>query len=105
MIVLLIKLESQMRDVTTQNTPARRNSLQQSPITEDRFRWAVGIAITLMVIVFFLVAIAFAPASIRANNNLCIQQVANDEHVSLEALFQNPAQQDAFAQAVTFCSL
>jgi hypothetical protein len=67
-------------------------------------RWAAGIAIAVAAIALFLTAVAYAPESIRANNNLCLQQVANDEHASLEAFFQNPAQQDAFVQAVTVCS-
>ena len=53
---------------------------------------------------FFIVAVVQAPASIRANNENCLRQIANDEHVSLEAFFQNPAQQDAFVQAMTVCS-
>ena len=67
-------------------------------------RWTIGIAIAVVAIALLVAAATNAPASIRANNNLCLQQVANDEHVSLEAFFQNPAQQDAFVQAITICS-
>jgi hypothetical protein len=70
----------------------------------DGIRWAVGIAVAVAAIGAFLMAIACAPASIRANNNLCLQQVANDEHTTLEAFFQNPAEQDALVQAITICS-
>jgi len=73
-------------------------------ISEDGLRWAIGIAIAAIGVTLFLTAVAIAPASVRANNTLCLQQVANDEHLSLEAFFQNPAQQDAFVQAVTLCS-
>jgi hypothetical protein len=52
----------------------------------------------------FLTAVALAPSSIRANNQLCLRQIANDEHLSLEAFFQNPAQHDALVQAVTRCT-
>jgi hypothetical protein len=67
-------------------------------------RWTIGIAIAVAAVALLVTATAYAPASIRANNDLCLQQVANDEHVSLEAFFQNPAQQDAFVQAITICS-
>ena len=67
-------------------------------------QWAIGIAITVMVMALFFVAAAVAPASIQANNNVCLQRTENDEHISLEAFFQNPTQQDAFVQAVTLCS-
>jgi hypothetical protein len=67
-------------------------------------QWAVGVAITATALALFLIAVAYAPTSIRANNNLCLQQIANDEHVSLEAFFQNPIEQDAFVQAITICS-
>jgi hypothetical protein len=43
-------------------------------------------------------------ASRLVNNKLFPQQVANDEHASLEAFFQNPAEQDALAQAITVCT-
>ncbi|MFM0204691.1 hypothetical protein PQR53_33180 [Paraburkholderia fungorum] len=55
----------------------------------------MGIAIPVAAIALFLTAVACAPASMRANNNLCLQQVADDEHANLEAFFQNPAEQDA----------
>jgi hypothetical protein len=67
-------------------------------------RWAIGIGVALLAIGSLLVAVAYAPESIRANNNLCLRQIANDEHTSLEAFFQNPAEQDAFVQAITVCS-
>lgn len=67
-------------------------------------QWTIGIVVTVAMVGAFLVAVAIAPASIRANNNLCLQQIANDEHTSLEAFFQNPVEQDAFVQAVTVCA-
>jgi len=48
----------------------------------------VGISIAAIIVALFLTAAAFAAASIRANNHLCLQQVANDEHASLEAFFR-----------------
>jgi len=49
-------------------------------------------------------AVVKAPSSVRSNNTRCLQQVANEEHVSLEAFFQNPAAQDAMVQAMEVCS-
>jgi hypothetical protein len=87
------------------NAPTRTGSLQQrSRRSGDGLRWTVGIAIAGAAIGALLVAVACAPQSIRANNNLCLQQIANDEHTSLDAFFQNPAEQDAFVQAITICS-
>jgi hypothetical protein len=57
-----------------------------------------------VVLALFAMAVAFAPSSVRANTSLCLKQVANDEHVSLEAFFQSPAEQDAFAEAISACS-
>lgn len=93
-----------MKDIATRGAAARRSSQQRSWISEDGFRWAIGVAIALVVVTLLLAAVVVAPASVRANNILCLQQVANDEHVSLEAFFQNPTQQDAFVQAATLCS-
>lgn len=64
----------------------------------------VGIFIALVATALLLTAAAFAPGSIRANNNLCLRQVANDDHTTVEAFFHDPAQLDAFVQAVTVCS-
>jgi hypothetical protein len=71
---------------------------------EGQRHWVVGIAITLVLLALLATALHFAAPSARANTRLCLQQFANDEHVSLEAFFQNPAQQDAFVAAMTVCS-
>jgi hypothetical protein len=93
-----------MKGVATRTAATRQSSRWLLWISEDGLRWAIGIAIAAIGVTLFLTAVAIAPASVRANNTLCLQQVANDEHLSLEAFFQNPAQQDAFVQAVTLCS-
>lgn len=66
--------------------------------------WVVGIANMLLILALFVLAVAKAPSSARSNNMRCLQQVANEEHVSLEAFFQNPAEQDALVQAMNVCS-
>ena len=71
---------------------------------EGRRHWVVGIAITLVILALFATAVGFAASSVRANTTLCLRQAANDEHVSLEAFFQNPAEQDALVAAITACS-
>lgn len=71
---------------------------------EGKRHWAVGIAVTLLLAALFAAALHFAEPSARANTTLCLQQFANDQHVSLEAFFQNPAQQDVFVEAMTVCS-
>lgn len=93
-----------MKNVSTQSATTPRTLQRQSWRSGDGVRWTIGIAIAVAAVALLLTAVAYAPASIRANSNLCLQQVANDEHVSLDAFFQNPAQQDAFVQAITICS-
>lgn len=93
-----------MRNASNLSASRLRNSRRQLWRSGEGMRWAVAIAITAAVMAVFLTAVAFAPASIRANNDLCLRQIAKDEHTSLEAFFQNPAQQDAFVQAVTVCA-
>jgi hypothetical protein len=77
---------------------------RQSERASDGLRWIVGSAITALAVGLVMFAVVCAPANIRANNDGCLQQIANEEHTSLEAFFENPAQQDAFVQAVTVCS-
>jgi hypothetical protein len=78
----------------------RRRALK----AEGKRHWTVAIGTTLVIIALFAIAAGLAASSVRANNTLCFQQVANDEHVSLDAFFQNPVQQDALAEAATLCS-
>lgn len=93
-----------MRNASTQSATSVQSLQRRSWRSVDGVRWTAGIAVAAVAIAAFLVAVAYAPASIRANNKLCLQQIANDEHASFEAFFQNPAEQDAFVQAVTVCS-
>jgi hypothetical protein len=50
------------------------------------------------------VAIACAPAAVRSNNERCLQALADEQHVSVEDFFQNPAGQDALALAAEQCA-
>ena len=73
-------------------------------VSEAGLRWAIGIANMLLILALFVLAVARAPSSVRSNNMGCLQQVANEEDVSLEAFFQNPTEQDALVQAMNVCS-
>ncbi|PQV54428.1 hypothetical protein [Paraburkholderia sp. BL21I4N1] len=93
-----------MKTCTAHSATTRPRTQPLSWISESGLRWALGATIWLVAMVLVVVAIIYAPDSTRANTRLCLEQVANEEHTSLEAFFQNPAQQDALAQAVTICS-
>jgi hypothetical protein len=93
-----------MREASAQSTTTPRSLQRRSWSSGKGVRWTIGIAILAAASALFLAAVACAPASMRANNNLCLQQVADDEHANLEAFFQNPAEQEAFVQAITVCS-
>jgi hypothetical protein len=69
-----------------------------------RLQWVMGIANMLLILALFGLAVVRAPSSARSNNMRCLQQVANEENVALEAFFQNPAEQDALVQAMNVCS-
>jgi hypothetical protein len=94
-----------MRNASTQSPAAPQRFQPESWRSGDGARWTASIAIAAAAIALLFMAVVRVPAaSINANNNLCLQQIANDEHTSLEAFFQNPAEQDAFVQAITVCS-
>ena len=90
-----------MINVSTQSRATLRSLQRQSWRLRVAARWAAGIAIAVAAIALFLTAVAYAPTSIRANNNLCRQQVASDDHATLEAFFQNSSEQDVLVQAIT----
>ncbi|CAB3695879.1 hypothetical protein LMG24238_03361 [Paraburkholderia sediminicola] len=66
--------------------------------------WIFGGVIGIALCVLLGIAIACAPAAVRSNNERCLQALAEEQHVSVEDFFQNPAGQDALAQAVTQCT-
>jgi len=73
-------------------------------LSEAGWQWLVGIANMLLILALFVLAVVKAPSSVRSNNMRCLQEVANEEHASLEAFFQNSAGQDALVQAMRICS-
>jgi hypothetical protein len=73
-------------------------------ISREALHWVVGIANMLAILALFILAVAKVPSGVRGNNARCLQQVANEEHVALEAFFQNPTEQDAMAQAMAVCA-
>lgn len=84
---------------------AGRRPARSSPIfSRAAMQWVVGIANMVLILGLFLLAVAKAPGSVRANNARCLEQIASEEHTTLEAFFQNPANQDALAQALATCS-
>lgn len=76
----------------------------QQWMSDDRRRWIVGVVVAAATLSLFVVAVSCSTSSIRANNEQCLASIANDEHMALEALFQNPANQDALVQAITQCA-
>ncbi len=93
-----------MKNGSTQATAPLQSSRRQSWKPVEAMRWMVAACVTLVATAAFVAAIIYAPSSIRTNNTECLRQIANDEHTSLEAFFLNPAEQDAFVQAVTACT-
>lgn len=73
-------------------------------MSAEALHWVIAIANMLVILALFILAVVKAPSSVRANNTRCLQQIANEEHMALEAFFQNPAEQDALAQAVGVCA-
>lgn len=66
--------------------------------------WAFALFVGLAVFALAL-ALLVRAASVKrhAYDKACAQRMANDEHASLEAFFQNPPGQDALQRIVTAC--
>ncbi|MGA7782477.1 MAG: hypothetical protein WCA85_32855 [Paraburkholderia sp.] len=77
---------------------------QEKGISAEVLHWVVGAISMLMMLALFTLAVVNTPSSVRANNAHCLRQIANEEHVALEAFFQNPTQQNAFALASEVCA-
>lgn len=78
--------------------------IRRMGISAEALHWVVAIANMLVILTLFVLAVLKAPSSVRANNARCLQQIANEEHLALEAFFQNPVEQDALAQAEGVCA-
>ncbi|CAE6734424.1 hypothetical protein [Paraburkholderia aspalathi] len=98
-----------MDDLASQHCTAIRKGAR---LSAGHVRWSanwifggvIGIALCVLLCVLLGIAIACAPAAVRSNNERCLQALAEEQHVSVEDFFQNPAGQDALAQAVTQCA-
>lgn len=89
-----------------QSSPTRSAKAYRVPrsMSDSSRRWVAGISIAVLIISLFVVAVSCSTSSVRANDKLCLERVANDEHTAMEAFFQNPADQDALVQAITLCA-
>jgi hypothetical protein len=87
---------------STTSGELRRNS--RLGAGEEIWPWIKGAAISLTIFGLFMVLAARSISSRPAVNELCLKQMAREEHTTLEAFFQNPADQDALVQAITACS-
>ena len=86
------------------------NELRRMAVTEKRAGWrwssarAMSAAIVILGLAALLVALTCSVSRSRANNARCLQALANDEHRTLEAFFQDPALRDSLVQAIDHCS-
>ncbi|MFM0045367.1 hypothetical protein [Paraburkholderia sediminicola] len=87
------------RNATTRNGTGRF-----SGGTRISANWIFGAAIGLSLCILLGIAIACAPAAVRSNNERCLQALADEQHVSVEDFFQNPAEQDVLALAAEQCT-
>ncbi|MFM0502592.1 hypothetical protein [Paraburkholderia caffeinilytica] len=94
-----------MNDLASQRCAASRKGVRVfSSYTRWSANWVFGGVIGIALCVLLGIAIACAPAAVRSNNERCLQALAEEQHVSVEDFFQNPAGQDALALAVTQCA-
>ncbi|MGF6976038.1 hypothetical protein QFZ94_004488 [Paraburkholderia sp. JPY465] len=77
---------------------------QQDFMRVGRRRWIAGVSVVIVTMALVGAAAFCSTSSVRANNKRCLESLANDEDIALEAFFQNPAEQDALVQAVTQCA-
>ncbi|MFM0731167.1 hypothetical protein PQQ52_11840 [Paraburkholderia sediminicola] len=104
-VVLLIIWEDQMDHLASQrNATARNGAARFSGGTRISANWMFGAALGLSLCILLGIAIACAPAAVRSNNERCLQALANEQHVSVEDFFQNPAKQDVLALAAEQCA-
>jgi hypothetical protein len=72
--------------------------------TRASVNWIFGAVIGASLCILLGIAIACAPAAVRSNNERCLQALADEQHVSVEDFFQNPAEQDVLALAAEQCA-
>jgi hypothetical protein len=90
--------------VSQRNAAARKGVGSQSGGTRLSAHWIFGATFGVSLCVLLGIAIACAPAAVRSNTERCLQALADEQHVSVEDFFQNPAKQDALALAAEQCA-
>jgi hypothetical protein len=94
-----------MNHLANRRSAAIRNGTRRfAGGTRVSVNWIFGAAIGLSLCILLGIAIACAPAAVRSNNERCLQALADEQHVSVEDFFQNPAKQDVLALAAEQCT-
>lgn len=94
-----------MNHLTSQrSTAARKGVGKVSGGTRVSVNWIFGATFGVSLCILLGIAIACAPAAVRSNTERCLQALADEQHVSVEDFFQNPARQDALAVAAEQCA-
>ncbi|SMG58356.1 hypothetical protein [Paraburkholderia susongensis] len=95
-----------MNPSSTQSCESRQAAQRRKALTDDATLWLVGLAITVVLIAALVGAIVSTTPTPRvpADSKNCPDNLANDEHASLVAFFQDPADQSVLLQSIRACS-
>lgn len=94
-----------MNHPASQRSAATRKGVGKvSGGTRVSANWIFGAMFGVSLCILLGIAIACAPAAVRSNTERCLQALADEQHVSVEDFFQNPAKQDALALAAEQCT-
>ena len=93
-----------MNSSSTRGRESRQASHRLDPLSNDEKSLLLGLVFTGVVLAFAVMAMIWTASRPPLKGKDCSGRIANDEHASLVAFFQDPADQGALLQSIQDCA-
>jgi hypothetical protein len=93
-----------MNSSSTQGCESQQASHRLDAISNDAKSLLLGLVFTGIVLAFAVMAMVWTASRPPLNAKDCAGRIANDEHTSFVAFFQDPTDQGALLQAIQDCA-
>ena len=97
-------MNSGMNSSSTQSCDSRQPSHRLDAISDDARSLLLGLVFVGIVLAFVVMAMIWTASFPPLKAKDCSGRIANDEHTSMVAVFQDPADQGALLQAIEDCT-
>jgi hypothetical protein len=93
-----------MNSSSTQDCESQQASHRLDAISDDARSLLLGLVFTGIVLAFAVMALIWTASRPAPESTNCSGRIANDEHTSLVAFFQDPSDQSELLRAIEECA-